>query len=69
MGGRGFWAGPGPDPGADVFLCFILALSSFWAGPGPDPGAELSRSLKVSDRRRNTPKLAQNRSESLCAGL
>ncbi len=31
--------------------------------------AELSRSSKVSDRRRNTPKSAQNRSESLCAGL
>ena len=31
--------------------------------------AELSHSLKVSDRRRNTPKSAQNRSESLCVGL
>ena len=30
--------------------------------------AELSHSLKVSDRRRNTPKSVQNRSESLCAG-
>ena len=31
--------------------------------------AELSHSLKVSDRRRNTPKSAQNRSELGCAGL
>ncbi len=31
--------------------------------------AELSHSLKVSDRRRTTPKSGQNRSESLCAGL
>ena len=31
--------------------------------------AELSHSLKVSDRRRNTPKSVQNRSESLCVGL
>jgi hypothetical protein len=31
--------------------------------------AELSHSLKVSDLRRNTPKSAQTRSESLCAGL
>ncbi len=30
---------------------------------------ELSHSLTVSDRRRNTPKSAQNRSESLCAGV
>ena len=44
--------------------------------PAPNPqvaqtldSAELSRSLKVSDRRRNTPKSAQNRSESLRAGL
>ncbi len=31
--------------------------------------AELSHSSKVSDRRRNTLKLAQNRSDSLCDGL
>ncbi len=31
--------------------------------------AELSHSLKFSDRRRNTRKSGQNRSESLCAGL
>ncbi len=31
--------------------------------------AELSHSLKVSGRRRSTPKSAQNRLESLCAGL
>ncbi len=31
--------------------------------------AELSHSLKVSDRRRNTPKSDQNRSGSLCTGL
>jgi hypothetical protein len=31
--------------------------------------AELSHSLNVSDRGRNTPKWAHNRSESLCAGL
>ncbi len=31
--------------------------------------AELSHGLKVSDRRRNTPKSAQNRSVSLCADL
>ncbi len=41
--------------------------------PGPlntiQDSAELSHSLKVLDRRRNTPKLAQNRSESLCASL
>ncbi len=30
---------------------------------------ELYHSLKVWDRRRNTPQSAQNRSESLCAGL
>ncbi len=30
--------------------------------------AKLSHSLKVSEHRRNTPKSAQNRSESLCAG-
>ena len=35
-------------------------LSSVWV---------TARSLKVSDRRRNTPKSGQNRSESLCAGL
>ncbi len=34
-----------------------------------DPPAELSHGLKVSDRRRNTPKSVQNPSESLCAGL
>jgi hypothetical protein len=31
--------------------------------------AELSHSFKVLERRRNTPKAGQNRSESLCAGL
>ncbi len=31
--------------------------------------SELSSSLEVSDRRRNTPKAVQIRSESLCAGL
>jgi hypothetical protein len=31
--------------------------------------ARLSHNLKVSDRRRNTPKSSQKRSESLCAGL
>jgi hypothetical protein len=31
--------------------------------------AELSRSLKVLDRIRNTPKSVRNRSESVCAGL
>jgi hypothetical protein len=31
--------------------------------------AELSHSLKASDRRRNTPKSAQNRSGSSCTGL
>ena len=31
--------------------------------------AELSHILEVSDRRRNTPNLDRNRSESLCAGL
>ncbi len=36
---------------------------------GVDDSAELSRSLKVSDRRRNTPKSGQNRSESLFAGV
>jgi hypothetical protein len=30
---------------------------------------ELSHSLKVSDRRRTTPKSVHNRSEALCAGL
>ncbi len=30
---------------------------------------ELSHFLKVSDRRRSTPKSGQNHSESLCAGL
>ncbi len=34
-----------------------------------DNSADVSRSLKVSDRRRNTPAWAHNRSESLCAGL
>ncbi len=43
----------------------------WWAHPGPPTlsSAELFRSLKVSDRRRNAPKSAQYRSESLCAGL
>jgi hypothetical protein len=31
--------------------------------------AKLSQSLKVSDRRQNMPKSAQNGSESFCAGL
>ncbi len=31
--------------------------------------AELSHSLEVSDRRRNTPKSGQNRSELVCASL
>ncbi len=35
----------------------------------PLSSAELSHFLKVSDRRRNTPKSAHYRSESLCAGL
>ncbi len=37
--------------------------------PSPFLGSELSRSLKVLDRGRNTQKPARNRSESLCAGL
>ena len=43
------------------FSCGLGSLGVF--------SAELSHSFKVSDRRRNTQKSAQNRSESLCAGL
>ncbi len=47
-------------------LCYTIVLpgrkSIFRAG------FRLASSLEVSDRRRNTPKSAQNRSESLCAG-
>ncbi len=41
------------------------------SGPPPAPrsSAELLTVSQISDRSRNTPKSAQNRSESLCAGL
>ncbi len=40
-----------------------------WVGPREVHSAELSRSLKVSDRGRNTSKPVRNRLESVCAGL
>ncbi len=58
---------PAPDPARGRGGLLIGGWGALrWSIPG---SAELSRSLKVSDRRRNTPKLAQNRSESLYAGL
>ncbi len=43
---------------------------TFWCWFSLDKdSAKLSHSLKVSGRRRNTPTLGRNRSESLCAGL
>ncbi len=51
-------------------LCCMFDQSCVWTASLLIAGlAELSHSLKVSDRRRNTPKSAQNRSESLCADL
>ncbi len=46
----------------------VLGKAPGWLRPCAFISAELPHSLKVSDRRRNTPKSAQNRSESLCAG-
>ena len=46
-----------------------MALILFRAGSLTEHSAELSHSLKVADRRRNTPTWGQNRSESLRAGL
>ncbi len=47
--------------------CARTAVATF---RGPEGGsAELSRSLTVSDRRRNTTKSGKNSSESLCASL
>ncbi len=65
------------------FGCLVEILWCLYGWHFPSPGdgklttvpnrvsvsAELSYSLKVSDRHRNTPKSAQSRSESLCASL
>ncbi len=49
---------------------FIFETDGFGPVPARIRGsAKLSHSSKVSDRRRDTPKSAQNLSESLCAGL
>ncbi len=63
----GAFGAPGARTQKPKHPYFVQGLLS-----GPVRGvcsAELFRSLKVSDRRRHTPKSAQNRSESLCAGL
>jgi hypothetical protein len=51
-----------PSPGLTAGLIV-------YPGPGHAHSAELYRSLEVLDRGPNSPKLAQNRSESVCAGL
>ena len=48
-----------PDPGSLVYFYLLCGLNS----------AELCHTLKVTGRCRNTPKLGQSRSDSLCAGL
>ncbi len=61
------------EPSCERSLCFvhlvlvprILISAAFFVVLS----AELSHSLKVLDRRRNTPKSVQSRSESLCSGL
>ncbi len=45
------------------------AKSAKWSGKWPAHPSNLSRSLKVLDRGRNTQKPVRNRSESCCAGL
>ncbi len=47
----------------------FLAATSKTGPPHQVHLADLSHILTTSDRRRNTPKSAQKRSESLCAGL
>ena len=71
------WFGPALGPNPDRNRRFPAGSLNVFEEDRPPRGhdesynnsAELSRSLKVSDRRRNTPKSGQNRSESLCAGL
>ncbi len=64
-----------PTPAGVFGKGYTRVCPSVYPGSGVYPGpqyvsrpysAEPSHSLKVSDRRRNTPKSAQNRSESLC---
>ena len=54
--------GKGPGRGPARFTPIFSPADQFCS-------AELSHCLKVSDRRRNTLKSAQHRSESSCAGL
>ena len=57
---------PGPEPSSPTKV-WSAGHTNFVAPSMPEASA--AHNLKVSDRRRNRPTSAQNRSESLCVGL